>query len=54
MKNESIAISYCINIPEDATNGEVIKAIFPNIDDYFSNVIDLKLWWKSTYKGVSE
>ena len=35
MKNESIAISYCINIPEDATNGEVIKAMFPNAEyDY--------------------
>ena len=25
MKNESIAISYCINIPEGTTNGDVIK-----------------------------
>lgn len=31
MKNESIATSYCINIPEDATNGDVIKAVFPNV-----------------------
>lgn len=32
MKNESIAIQYCINIPENATNGDVIKAVFPNAD----------------------
>lgn len=31
MTNESIAISYCINVPEDATNSEVLKAVFPNI-----------------------
>ena len=32
------------------TNGEVIKALFPKIDDNFSNVIDLKLWWNAPYK----
>ena len=32
------------------TNGEVIEALFPNVGTYFSNIIDLKLWWKSEYK----
>lgn len=32
MKNESIATSYCINVPEDATNGDVIKAMFPDAE----------------------
>lgn len=44
---------FC-EIAGNLTNGDVIKAIFPNIDDCFSNVIDLNLWWKSTYKGVKE
>ena len=45
-------------IPGNATNGDIIKALFPRIDDNFSNVIDLKLWWNAPYKaeieGVSE
>lgn len=32
------------------TNGEVIQALFPNIDKGFSNVIDLNLWWNAKYK----
>ena len=63
MKNESVAISYCINIPEGATNGEVIKAAFPNIpldsDDYFvrdmyDNIRCWKDWWNAPYKAESE
>ena len=45
---------FCVEIAGNLTNGDVIKTIFPNIDDCFSNVIDLNLWWKSTYKGVKE
>lgn len=41
-------------IPNNATNGDIIKALFPKIDDNFSNVIDLKLWWNAPYKGVKE
>ena len=33
------------------TNGEVIQALFPNIDKGFSNVIDLILWWNAKYKA---
>lgn len=36
--------------PDNPTNGDVIKAMFPNIDTNFSNVIDLNLWWKAPYK----
>ena len=39
-----------ILIQKQATNGDVIKALFPKIDDNFSNVIDLKLWWNAPYE----
>lgn len=61
LRGEDLAIQpkgningFCVEIAGNLTNGDVIKAIFPNIDDCFSNVIDLNLWWKSTYKGVKE
>ena len=41
-------------IPNNATNGDIIKALFPKIDDNFSNVIDLKLWWNAKYKAGEE
>ena len=41
-------------IPNNATNGEVIQALFPNVDKGFSNVIDLNLWWNAKYKAESE
>lgn len=41
-------------IPDNATNGDIIKALFPKIDDNFSNVIDLRLWWNALYKVESE
>ena len=37
------AILNGILLPDNATNGEVIQALFPNIDKSFSNVIDLNL-----------
>lgn len=37
-------------LPDNATNGDVVKALFPNIDKNFSNVIDIKLWWNAPYK----
>ena len=43
-----------ILIPKGATNGEIIQSLFPNIDKYFSNVMDLKLWWNAPYKAESE
>ncbi len=41
-------------VPNNATNGDIIKTLFPKIDDNFSNVIDLKLWWNAKYKAESE
>lgn len=41
-------------IPNNATNGDIIKALFPKIDDYYSNIIDLRLWWNAPYKGAKE
>ena len=43
-----------IFIPKNATNGEIIQALFPNIDKAFSNVIDLNLWWNAPFKAESE
>ena len=40
-----------IFIPKNATNGDVIQALFTNIDKGFSNVIDLNLWWNAKYKA---
>ena len=42
------------NIFRNKTNGEVIQALFPNIDNNFSNVLDLRLWWSRPYKAESE
>lgn len=49
--------SYVHNMPNvlhNKTNGEVVRALFPNIDNNFSNVLDLRLWWNSVYKAESE
>jgi len=43
-----------IFIHQNATNGDVIQALFPNIDKGFSNVIDFNLWWNAKYKAESE
>ena len=43
-------LKNCIYIPKGATNGDIVKAVFPNIDTNFSNVIDLKMWWNAKYK----
>lgn len=47
-------LKNCIEIPNNATNGDVIQALFPNIDKGFSNVIDLNLWWNAKYRAESE
>lgn len=67
MKNESIATSYCINIPEDATNGDVIKAMFPDAEPIkkYTNSVFIRAWkpffvacefdtdwWNAKYKRV--
>ena len=55
MKNESIAIQYCINIPEDATNGDVIKALFPNVSmNYLIVNMERNSWLNAKYKAESE
>ena len=43
-----------IFIHKNATNGDVIQILFPNIDKSFSNIIDLNLWWNAPYKAESE
>ena len=41
-------------LPDNPTNGEVIQALFPNIYEGFSNVIDLNLWWYAKYKAKEQ
>lgn len=48
------AIFHGTVLPENPTNGDMIKAMFPNIDTSFSNIIDLNLWWNAPYKGGKE
>lgn len=54
-----------INIPDHATNGDVIKALFPNgsqvkgagiyvMNDNKSNVFYDFDWWNISYKGGKE
>lgn len=47
-------LKNCIEIPEGATNGEVIESLFPKVGTNFFNVIDLNLWWNAKYKAKSE
>lgn len=47
-----------IEIPEKATNGEMIKAMFPNVDKYYNmllenhskNILFNDDWWNSPYR----
>lgn len=39
---------------EGMTNGEVVKALFPNVGTSFSNVFDLNLWWNAPYQKGGE
>lgn len=64
---ESTEVTYQVNVPQNATNGDVIKAVFPNTNieywaEYstynveFPNDNDVKHfsydWWNAPYKGV--
>ncbi len=50
------------DVPINATNGEVIKALFPNEKmfeqtekcTYYGNMRFDTEWWNAPYKGVSE
>ena len=48
------ADNYMLNVLRNKTNGEVMQALFPNVDKCFSNIIDLNLWWNAKYKVESE
>lgn len=48
------AFKKAVFMPNDATNGEVIESLFPNVGTTFSNVIDLNLWWNAKYKAKNE
>lgn len=56
-------IENCVNavgeLPDNATNGDVIKALFPNISRYKNtllenhskNILFDDTWWNAPYKG---
>ena len=48
------AVKHGKPIPDNATNGDVIQILFPNICESFSNIFDLNLWWNAKYKAESE
>ena len=52
-KGEAPSFLHCATCLDGLTNGEVIQALFPNIDNNFSNVLDLRLWWGRPYKAES-
>ena len=55
-------------VPDNATNGDIIMAMFPNADHYnsgrlYMHIIDVNTigeivipwrWWNAPYKGESE
>ena len=45
------AVKFGKVLPKNATNGDIIKVLFPYIDKNFSNVMDLKMWWNAKYKA---
>ncbi len=50
---------FCVNaitISENTTNGDVIKALFPNEDDFNDGhgAYFYKDWWNAPYKAESE
>ena len=50
LKDYEIAIINGTPIPDNATNGDIIQAMFPEINKYFSNVIEWRLWWNAPYQ----
>ena len=61
---ESTEVNYQVNVPEDATNGDVIKAMFPkaeiilnpytaSVDIFFGGILMMRAtmkWWNTKYK----
>lgn len=59
LRGEDLAITpkghirgFCVEIAGNLTNGDVIKAVFPNEPD-FRNDFD-EDWWNAPYKAESE
>ena len=56
-----IPIAQAIPIPDNATNGEVLKALFPNIEEQMIRIImehgtsalyiGEDIWWNAPYEG---
>ena len=43
-----------ITLPEKATNGDVIKALFPDVSMALEEKIDREAWWNSQYRGIDD
>ncbi len=45
-------------LPKGATNGDMIKAMFPNVSNSNMDLVDVlknaKSWWNAPYKAESE
>lgn len=41
-------LSRCVEIPDNVTNGDVIKALFPNEHDFETDFDED--WWNASYK----
>lgn len=63
MINAMTSIANGVVIPDNATNGDVIRALFPNnhIDEMshtvwigYDDMAFRKCWWNSPYKGGDE
>lgn len=46
--------SFIIEIPDNATNGDVIRALFPQYYQNILSYLDNTRWWDSPYKAESE
>jgi antitoxin component of RelBE/YafQ-DinJ toxin-antitoxin module len=57
LQNENSAPTV-LTIPENATNGDMIKAMFPNLVNSNMDLVDAfnnaKKWWNAPYKAEKE
>ena len=51
-------LENCIELPNGATNGDVIKAMFPNVSNSNLDLVDVlknaKTWWNAPFKRGGE
>jgi hypothetical protein len=48
-------MNFCpikVEIPKDATNGDVIRGLFPKYYQTLLNYLDCTKWWNAPWKGM--